>query len=37
MKYLDTPGHDHFAVIEAMTEPANLLSGIPEARPDRIA
>lgn len=23
--YLETPGHDHFAVIEAMTEPGNVL------------
>lgn len=25
-EYLETPGHDHFTVIEAMTEPLNLLT-----------
>lgn len=25
-EYLETPGHDHFTVIEAMTEPRNLLT-----------
>jgi arylformamidase len=27
-EYLETPGHDHFAVIEAMIEPGNPLTGI---------